>query len=268
MRFGVLADVHGNWHALDAALSLLAGEGIDSYLCAGDLIGYGPLPNRTADRVLSLRGHVVAGNHELIALGELSDDQCTAFARDSLRWTRGVLERDIRTRLDALPRRLQIAGGVALAHGSWDDPQEYVRTKAQAQSALDRLRSQLPDAEILVVGHTHEALAVGQRAGELLRGGVGEIQLPSGDRVLLNPGAVGQTRGGPARARVMILDLELRSASFHAVRYDVRACRRALRQRGLPPSSCHVNAGLRARARARELLLRLRAAGTSRRVST
>ncbi|MGI8728539.1 MAG: metallophosphoesterase family protein [Solirubrobacteraceae bacterium] len=242
MRFGVFADVHANWHALDAALSFLAGQHVDGFLCAGDLVGYGPLPNRTADRVLSLPGHVVAGNHELIVLGELGDGDCTDFARASLRWTRDVLDGDLRVRLAALPHHAQIQGVVALAHGSWDDPQRYVRTEGEAQVALSELQSWLPDAELLILGHTHEALAVGQRAGELLRGGVGEVALPRGDRVLLNPGSVGQARGGRARARVMILDLERHSASFHSLRYDTRSCRRALRELGLPPSSCHVRA--------------------------
>ncbi len=266
MRLGVLADVHANWHALDAALRFFGEEGIESYLCAGDLVGYGPLPDRTAERVLSLPGHVVAGNHELIVLGELDDEDCTDFARDSLRWTRDVLAADVCARLGALPRRLQLADGVALAHGSWSDPQEYVRTRAQAQVALGELQAQAPGAEILVVGHTHEALAVAEHTGELLRGGVGEIALPRGERVLLNPGAVGQARGGaPARARVMILDLDRRVAGFHSVRYDVRGCRRALSERGLPPSSCRVGAGYRDRAR--HLLVHLRSAGLSGRPS-
>lgn len=265
MRFGVFADVHANWHALDAALSFLAGQHVDGFLCAGDLVGYGPLPNRTADRVLSLPGHVVAGNHELIVLGELGDGDCTDFARASLRWTRDVLDGDLRVRLAALPHHAQIQGVVALAHGSWDDPQRYVRTEAEAQVALRELHSHLPQAELLILGHTHEALAVGERAGEILRGGTGEVALPRGQRFLLNPGSVGQARGGPARARVMILDLERRTASFHSVRYDTRSCRRALKQLGLPSSSCHVRGS--APQRVRHLLSPYRRALRSRRIS-
>ena len=264
-RFGVFADVHANWHALDAALHFLAGQNVDSYLCAGDLVGYGPLPNSTADRVLSLPGHVVAGNHELIALGELDDGDCTDLARASLRWTRGALDADVRQSLAALPRHAQVAGVVALAHGSWDDPQRYVRTEAEAQVALRELHPHLPQAELLILGHTHEALAVGERAGEILRGRTGEVALPRGQRFLLNPGSVGQARGGPARARVMILDLERRIASFHSVRYDTRSCRRALKQLGLPSSSCHVRGS--APQRVRHLLSPYRRALRSRRIS-
>jgi NCAIR mutase (PurE)-related protein len=41
----------------------------------------------------------VAGNHDLIALGRLGDDRCIPLARDSLRWTRGVLDAEARTAL-------------------------------------------------------------------------------------------------------------------------------------------------------------------------
>jgi len=250
MRWGVIADVHGNLHALDAALRFLADEGIERFLCAGDLVGYGPLPNATVERALALPGHVVAGNHELIVLGELGEEDCTEFARASLHWTRGALEAGVRARLADLPRRLVVADGVALAHGSWRDPRRYVRSTEDARAALQELSIDVPAARILVVGHTHEPALFGLRAGALLRGSDGEVALPDAEPLLLNPGSVGQARGGaPARARVAILDCDRRVASFHAVRYDVRGCRRALREAGQPPSSCHVDAGYLQRMR-------------------
>ena len=54
MRYGVIADVHANLHALDAALAFLSTQAVDSYLCAGDLVGYGPLPNECVRRVVDL----------------------------------------------------------------------------------------------------------------------------------------------------------------------------------------------------------------------
>jgi diadenosine tetraphosphatase ApaH/serine/threonine PP2A family protein phosphatase len=83
-------------------------------------------------------------------------------------------------------------------------------------------------------------MAVGERCGSLLQGATGAVRLPRGEAVVVNPGAVGQSRSRDARARVVVLDLEARVASFHAVPYDVDACRQALRDRGLPPESCHV----------------------------
>lgn len=233
-RLGVVSDIHANLHALDAALAFLDTQELDGYLCAGDLVGYGPFPNECVRRVLDLPVTCVAGNHDLIALGRLSDDRCIPLARDSLRWTRSVLDDDARARLEALPLSAT-AHGVALHHGAPGDPQRYIVSDAEAFACLDEL-----GAPILVLGHTHRPMAVGRRRGSVLRGASGPVPLEPDEPILLNPGAVGQSRSRDPRARVMVLDLAQRVATFHALDYDVAACRQALRERALPPDSCHV----------------------------
>jgi predicted phosphodiesterase len=239
MRFGVIADVHANLHALDASLELLEAERVDAYICAGDLVGYGPLPNECVRRVRDLGAHCVAGNHDLIALDRLSDDRCAQLARQSLRWTRTALDDESRDVLASLPRETTV-GEVAVWHGSIGDPQAYVHSEEQALAALRRLDDAAPGARVMIVGHTHHPMAVADGQGKLLRGATGEVVLPPGERVLLNPGAVGQSRDRTALARVMVLDLAARTASFRALAYDVAGCRRALRDLGLPDGSHHL----------------------------
>jgi predicted phosphodiesterase len=239
MRYGVISDVHANLHALDAALAFLAAQGVDEYLCAGDLVGYGPLPNESVRRVLGLPGRCIAGNHELIVLGRLTDERCQAPARASLRWTRRAIDDQTRGLLARLPLSERLHD-IALHHGSVADPQEYVLTERQALACLDDLERREPGAELLILGHTHRPMAVSRRRGSLLRGGTGAVPLEPGDPVVLNPGAVGQSRSRDARARCMVLDTAARVATFHALTYDEGACRRALLDRGLPPESCHL----------------------------
>jgi predicted phosphodiesterase len=239
MRYGVISDIHANLHALDAALAFLATQGVDGYLCAGDLVGYGPFPNETVRRVLGLPGRCVAGNHELIVLGRLTDERCTPLAQASLRWTRKVLDDEARELLSQLPLGARVQD-IALHHGSIGDPQEYVLRDAQALACIQELERSAPGADILILGHTHRPMAVDARRGSLLRSSTGAVSLPQGEPIVLNPGAVGQSRSADARARVMVLDLAARVATFHALPYDVAACRQALRERGLPPASCHV----------------------------
>jgi predicted phosphodiesterase len=239
MRYGVIADVHANVHALEAALAFLSAEGVDRYLCAGDLVGYGAFPNECVRRVLALPGQCVAGNHDLMALDRLSDERCVALARTSLRWTRAALDPDVRALLADLPIGTS-EGAVAVRHGSVFDPQDYVLTHDDALTCLADIERVAPGTEILILGHTHRPMAVGARRGSLLRRGTGRIRLAPGEPTLLNPGAVGQSRDRDAVARVVVLDLAARVAEFHALPYDVDGCRRALRERGLPPESCHV----------------------------
>ena len=91
MRYGVIADVHGNLPALEAVLDALQRIGVDAYACAGDLVGYGPEPNECVETVRKLGAATVAGNHDLIALGALSEDRCERLARESLPFRSAVL---------------------------------------------------------------------------------------------------------------------------------------------------------------------------------
>lgn len=237
MRYGVLSDVHGNLHALSAVLDVLVAERLDAYLCLGDTVGYGPFPNECLAAVAGLGATAVAGNHELIALGVLGDARCTALARESLRWTSEVLDEQARHRIAALPLTAT-SPGVLLAHGSPEDPQEYVTTAGRANELLDRLPEVGP--EVLLLGHTHQPWAHARDGGTLLRGAAGTVALRPGERHLLNPGSVGQSRDRRALARFLVLDLEARLASFRAVGYDVAGCRGALARAGLPERSHHT----------------------------
>jgi predicted phosphodiesterase len=237
--YGVLADVHGNLPALEAALVSLERRGVDRYLVAGDLVGYGPFPNECVAAVAALDAVCVAGNHDLIALGELSDAKCIPLARKSLEWTRRVLDADARAFLEALPRRIDVADRITLAHGSLDDPSEYTLLPEQASSQLRRLEKERPEIRILVLGHTHRQWACDQTPRTARPAPDGS--LPLGDaRWVLNPGAVGQSRGLRVHARSAILDLERSTMTFESLSYDTRRCRDELRRHGLHPRSYHL----------------------------
>jgi predicted phosphodiesterase len=237
MRYGILADIHGNLHALQAVLSALERARVDAYLCAGDLVGYGPYPNECVEVIAGIGAVCVAGNHDLIALGRLDDARCIRLARESLSWTRGVLRDDTKRFLEALPERAQTADGVVLAHGSLDDPREYVRKPEQARGQLDRLEGEHPGAHALVLGHTHQPMWFTRTVGEARDPKA--ISLRE-EPVLLNPGSVGQSRERRAVARFLVLDTERGEAAFHAVAYEADRCREALRREGLTPQSCHL----------------------------
>jgi predicted phosphodiesterase len=138
---------------------------------------------------------------------------------------------------------------VAVTHGAVGDPRQYVRTRTQALNQLAVLEREFAESELLILGHTHVAHAVGERRGELLRGGTGTIRLEAGERHVLNPGSVGQSRDRRVQARALVLDLERRAATFHALAFDALACRAALRRGGRPAWSCHLSPSRAARAR-------------------
>jgi predicted phosphodiesterase len=240
MRYGILADVHANLPALQAALRGLANAAVEKCIVAGDLVGYGPHPNECVELVAGLDAVCVAGNHDLMAIGQLSDEGCIPLGRAAIRWTQSVLGRDARRYLEALPLQAETHGGVVVAHGSLDDPEEYTTNAAEALGQLARLQHRWPGARLLVLGHTHRPLVVRSKAGRMELRGAGQFTLHADERYVVNAGSVGQARELRARARYGVLDLDLGVLELHAVRYDIAACRRALREAGLSPRSCHL----------------------------
>jgi putative phosphoesterase len=220
MRVGVVSDVHGNLQALGAVLEALAADGVDAYVCLGDLVGYGPRPNECIARIAELGAVCVAGNHDLVALGRETLERCGPLARQTLEWTRTILDDASRQFLAGLPIDAR-AHGLVLTHGAPGDPWRYLRSRADAVAALDGLAGS-GDERWLLVGHTHHALTVS-----------------SGPYQLANPGAVGQSRDRRALARFATIDVASGDLRLRAVGYDVRGCRRDLRRAGLPPDACH-----------------------------
>lgn len=245
MRYGVLADVHGNLPALRTAVEALRGTNVQRWLVAGDLVGYGPQPNECIEEIAALDPIAVAGNHDLIALGQLSEERCIPLAQESLRWTRGVLTADSRAWLQALPLRAEAPGGIVMAHGSLGDPEEYTVTRRQALPQLQEVER--GGGRTLVLGHTHRPWAFASSSGR--RSLRRPLELPAGEAILLNPGAVGQSREVRLRARALMIDTKAGIAEFLALPYDVDAAQLALRRAGLSERGLHLRPSLPGLAR-------------------
>src|SRR4051794_40900802 len=136
MRIGLLSDVHANLFALRSAISRLRAEGVDAWVCAGDLVGYGPHPNECVETIAELGATCVVGNHELMMLDELPDTRAGWLARRSIVWTREVVRSDVRSYLAALPRTADPAG-MFVAHGS---PRTTPRSTSAPRSCSARSR--------------------------------------------------------------------------------------------------------------------------------
>ncbi len=240
MRLGVISDVHGNRHALEATLDRLTVLGIDRLVCAGDIVGWGPEPNACVELLAERDVVAVAGNHDLIVLDRLTDERCSSLARDTQRWTRTVLRDDARAWLAQLPEQARV-GPIMVAHGSLEDPQEYVRSEARAAEQLEELRRREPDAQLLVLGHTHQPWVVTQGMGTRSRTTPSRVRLDD-RRSLLNPGSVGQSRSWELtpHARFAVIDLHADVVQLEEVAYDWRAARDRVRAVGLPHEAIHA----------------------------
>jgi predicted phosphodiesterase len=230
MRVAIISDVHANARALDAVLEEIDAERVDAMWCLGDTVGYGPRPNECCDAVKARADYCLVGNHDLVVLGRLSVSDFNDEAAAAATWTADVLTPESRTFLEGLEPSGEV-GGVDLYHASARDPVwEYVLTEEAASATLE-----LSPAPLVLVGHSHVALALAQN-GDGVAGGMA----PAGSRVelagrwLLNPGSVGQPRDGDPRAAWLLLDLDEMFAEFRRVPYSIEQTQTEMRERGLP----------------------------------
>jgi predicted phosphodiesterase len=231
MRIAILSDIHANYHALEAVLAEVEREQADEVWCLGDTVGYGPRPNRCCAVVAEGAALCLAGNHDLAVTGVLSVDEFNGDAAAAARWTRDVLEPQALAFLERL-QPTATRPGVELYHGSPVDPVwDYVLSEAAAF-----LSFRLTTSPLVLVGHSHVALALSWDGSDLGGGVAGEgaeIDLAA-TRWLLNPGSVGQPRGGDPRAAWLLIDDEARRATFRRTRYPIEQTQAEIRERGLP----------------------------------
>lgn len=230
MRIAVISDVHSNLAALETVLATIDAAPPDALWCLGDVVGYGPRPNECCEVVRERADICLGGNHDLAVRGTIDLDEFSGDAAVAARWTRTVLSEPASAFLDTLEPQDE-RDGVALYHGSARDPVwEYVLSDEAAAATL--ALSPLP---LVLVGHSHVALAV-EWTNDTLSGGLAPAGTTVGTRgrVLLNPGSVGQPRDGDPRAAYLELDLEIHTATFRRVEYDVERTQADMRAEGLP----------------------------------
>ena len=230
-RIAVISDIHANLHALEAVLAAIGEEGVDELWCLGDVVGYGPRPNECSRLVRDRAALCLAGNHDLVVLGRIDSDAFVDEAAAAAAWTRDALDADAQSFLRTLAPRAE-ATGAELYHGSPLDPVwDYVLSVAAARRSFAAT-----SAPLLLVGHSHVALAF-VADGTSVRGdqaSAGTDVVLGPERLLLNPGSVGQPRDADPRAAWLLIDKDAARARFRRTAYPVERTQAEMRERGLP----------------------------------
>jgi predicted phosphodiesterase len=232
MRAAVISDIHANLHALEAVLADVEAERPDVVWCLGDIVGYGPRPNECCAVVAERSDLCLVGNHDLVSLGRADVSDFNFEAAAAALWTREELTDESRRFLDELAPSAGTEQA-QLFHASARDPVwEYVLSEEAALATLS-----LTTAPLVLVGHSHVALALSIEDGGALSGGVspaGTEHPLNGGRSLLNPGSVGQPRDGDPRAAAAIADTDKRQVDLFRVQYFVEQAQQKVRRAGLP----------------------------------
>ena len=194
MKIGVISDIHGDPLSLELAWAHLQILGADRIVCSGDVVGYGPFPDKAAKFLESRKIQAVRGNHDRWAIerGPGLRDEFGGSAPSTK--TIAVLA--------ALPSDLviEVRGRiVVVVHGSPSSDMDYVRRNSHGPEVLDDLLETL-GADILVVGHTHAPMWYRGKRG-----------------LVVNPGSVISMPVVRTSRTFAMLDLDAMAATFHDV---------------------------------------------------
>ncbi len=195
MKLGLISDVHGDPVALELAWAHLVAMQVDRIVCAGDLVGYGPFPDRVVAFLKERQIASVRGNHDRWAIGR-GPGGVDEFGG-------GTPGHETLQFLQDLPADLVIEAGNRIGvvvHGSPMSDMEFVNRRNHPPARLDRYLRDL-ECDFLVVGHTHQPM--------WYRG--------PGGRLVINPGSVVSMPVVDSSRTFAVADLDGMEVRFHLV---------------------------------------------------
>jgi len=242
MRLAVLADIHGNYLALQAVLADAAAHDVQDVLVAGDHFTGGPFPTETADLLRSRNVLAIRGNTDKRLLtyhtGNGPDAWRTSDQWAAQRWVYERLDSAALDWLAAQPEQtivelpgtapIRILHGALHSVGKHMAPPNNARVLAFYERAqirpidygpdfLEQALAQIDEA-VLICGHSHIAWTYSQN-----------------ERQAVNPGSVGRPNNDDTRAQYALLTWsEGRwQVEQRAVPYPMHLVRAAYKERGL-----------------------------------
>lgn len=235
MRYAILSDIHSNLEALQAVLEHLRAQGgADALWCLGDIVGYGPDPEECLRVLRELEALTIAGNHDWAATGDVDTSYFNPDAASAAHWTAAQLTAESLEYLKTLPLTLR-QEPFTLVHGSPRDPiWEYVVSQSIAQANFP-----LFNTPYCLVGHSHVPLVFRLESAS---GRATLMELPQeaplkmgAERLIINPGGVGQPRDGDPRASYAVYASKEMAIYHFRVPYDIATTQQKMRRLGLPP---------------------------------
>jgi putative phosphoesterase len=223
MRLAILADIHGNIPALEAALKEIEKDVVDGFIVAGDMVA-GPNPVEVINHLRELNASMIRGNNESYILrfasGEAPDWWRTAHQWSFMHWNYRRMDDDTLDFIKALPEQRTISfpgiDPIRIVHGSPRNISELIypeKDMKPLETALEAVSE-----SVLIFGHTHEPW-----------------QMRRNGRLALNPGAVCGTFMGKTGGSYAILSWENNrwEAELMELHYDISLTRKAFENTGL-----------------------------------
>jgi diadenosine tetraphosphatase ApaH/serine/threonine PP2A family protein phosphatase len=233
MRTLIVSDIHANLTALRAVLDDAAP--FDRVWCLGDIVGYGPDPNKCIETIRDQPAlQCVKGNHDAAILGEIDIRAFNHEARASLEWLETRLKSENKDWLSQLPEKI-LLDDFTITHGSPRNPVwEYILDLRTARENMNAF-----ETEYCLVGHTHIPCVFKMDGDE--PDSTHLYLIPPDEpfmldrKCIINPGSVGQPRDhNPLSSYLVYDDQEELPWVYHRVAYDIEQVQMRILAAGLP----------------------------------
>ena len=235
MKYAVLSDIHANYEALAAVLKKAEELGAVAYVFCGDLVGYGPDPERCTQTVKKIKNFFgVMGNHDYALFNKEALSWFSDYAKISLRYTKKNLSNDSLAYIKTFAHSFQ-GKYFAVVHGSFVDPfRDYLLGSEQFLINLLHWKG-----NICFVGHSHIPFIMSYLPGhdpkiEVFLGKDVTIKLLPNARYMINPGSIGQPRDANNLASFGLVDTRENTFRLIRVEYNIASVQRRMRHCGLP----------------------------------
>ena len=231
MKYAIISDIHGNLEALESVLAEIDRREVDSILCLGDVVGYGPNPNECVELVRARADAILAGNHDHAPIGRIDITYFNQWARSAIEWTRKELSESSIEFLLNLPLSLE-RDGFTIVHSTPLEPAEwnYIITIGDAVKNFPEFRNQ-----VCFVGHSHVPMVIAlneQDDCRVLKSN--PLILAEDSRYIINVGSVGQPRDLNPLSAFAIYEATEKKYELVRVEYDIAKTQEKIRQSELP----------------------------------
>ena len=225
-----MSDIHSNLESLIIGLKIMHKHNVDSILCLGDIVGYGPNPSECIDIVRRETSGAVIGNHDLAVVSQENAYRFNKYALLASIWTADNISQDQLDFLARLPYTLSIGDKMMLTHGSPFQPDQfnYIIGFADAQYEFNQFSQ-----HICFIGHSHKPAVFCDNGNFYIPSG-GRFQLEEGQKYIINVGSVGQPRDRQPLGCVVIYDDIEDTIRFFRYTYPFTTTQNKIKNLGLP----------------------------------
>ncbi len=234
MRIAIISDIHSNLSALKNVLKDMEQIGYDTVVCLGDIVGYGPDPAECIEIIRKSNIECIMGNHDAAVCGDLDAELFNSYAKRAIEWTKKTLNLTDIAFLKNLKPRIAEENRLYI-HGALNEPFDYILNRNSLEKNINILQNDFSGINICFFGHTHNSFVSINGTFEMNTTGRYSISHPEKDVVFINPGSVGQPRGGHSNgAAYCMFNTVTGEIHFRTVKYDIKETYSRILEKGLP----------------------------------